>query len=45
MNMKLRNIPFSPPEKLWFMATYGSWLRIKGSWFMATNGSRFKVQG
>jgi hypothetical protein len=20
MNMKLRNIPFSPPEKLWFMA-------------------------
>ena len=30
MNMKLRNIPFSPPEQLWFMVQ-GSWFKIKSN--------------
>ena len=33
MNMKLRNIPFSPSEKLWFMV-----IMVQGEWFRATDG-------
>ena len=29
MNMKLKNIPFSPPEQLWFMV-HGSWFMVNG---------------
>ena len=35
MNMNLRNIPFSPPEQLWFM--------VHGHIRFMINGSRFMV--
>jgi hypothetical protein len=41
--MKLRNIPFSPPEKLWFMVTYGSRLMVQG--MKRQNGISKRDQG